>query len=99
MDFRPLGTALLATPPGKLVVFHDVEVARLILPAGKEIFEYRGRGSWIAQCLEGKVEVTALGKTQLLEAGHFLYLPKSEPHTLKGIENASLLLTTILPHA
>ena len=49
------------------------------------------------QCLEGKVAFTAFGKTQNLEAGNVLCLPTSDPHTVKGIENASLLLTTLLP--
>ena len=40
---------------------------------------------------------TAFGQTQNLEAGKLLYLPTGEPHTVKGIENASLLLTILLP--
>jgi quercetin dioxygenase-like cupin family protein len=39
------------------------------------------------------VTFTAFGKMQNLEAGKLLYLPMGEPHTVKGIENASLLLT------
>ena len=42
--------------------------------------------------------VTAFGKTQNLEAGKLLYFPNGEPHTVKGIENASLLLTIFLPN-
>jgi quercetin dioxygenase-like cupin family protein len=49
------------------------------------------------QCLEGRVAFTASGKTQTLEAGHLLYLPTGEPHSVKGIENASLLVTVLLP--
>jgi quercetin dioxygenase-like cupin family protein len=48
-------------------------------------------------CLEGRVALTALGKTQNVETGMLLYLPEGEPHTVKGIENASLLLTVLLP--
>ena len=44
-----------------------------------------------------RVAFTAFGKTQNLEAGKLLYLPTGEPHTVKGIENASLLLTILLP--
>ena len=39
----------------------------------------------------------AFGKTQNLEAGKLLYLATGEPHKVKGIENASLLLTVLLP--
>jgi quercetin dioxygenase-like cupin family protein len=49
------------------------------------------------QCLEGKVAFTAFGKAQTLEAGKLLYLPTGEPHTVKGIEDASPLLTVLLP--
>ena len=51
----------------------------------------------VVQCLEGRVAFTAFGKTQTLEAGKLLYLPTGEPHTVKGVENASLLLTILLP--
>jgi quercetin dioxygenase-like cupin family protein len=47
--------------------------------------------------LEGKVAFTAFGKTQTLEARTLLYLPTGEPHTVKGVENASLLLRILLP--
>jgi len=51
----------------------------------------------IVHCLEGRVAFTALGKTQVLEAGKLLDLPAGEPHALKGIEDASLLLTILAP--
>ena len=50
------------------------------------------------QCLEGRVAFTAFGQMQILEAGKMLYLPTGERHTVKGIENASLLLTILLPN-
>ena len=37
------------------------------------------------------------GTTHDLEAGHLLYLPAGEPHSLRGIEAGSLLLTIVLP--
>ncbi len=40
---------------------------------------------------------TVYGKEQNLEAGKLLYLPSGEPHSVKGIEDASLLLTVLLP--
>jgi len=43
------------------------------------------------------VAFTAFGKAQNLEAGKLLFLPTGEPHSVKGIENASLLLTVLLP--
>ena len=49
------------------------------------------------QCLEGKIAFTACGQTHDLEAGHLLHLPAGEPHSLRGIEDGSLLLTVVSP--
>jgi quercetin dioxygenase-like cupin family protein len=74
-----------------------MEVIRLIVPAGKEINEHRAKGEVIVHCLEGLVHLTAFGKAQPLRAGELMYLPTGEAHTVKGIENSSLLLTILLP--
>lgn len=97
VDVRPLGPALAATPTTTLVRGDRVEVIRLVVPADKEIGEHRAKGEIVVQCLEGRVAFTALGTTQTLEAGKLLYLPAGEPHAVKGVENASLLLTVLLP--
>jgi len=75
----------------------NLEVIRLVVPAGKDIEEHKAKGEIVVQCLEGSVAFTALGKTQTLEAGKLLFLPRGEPHKVKGIEDASLLLTILLP--
>jgi quercetin dioxygenase-like cupin family protein len=97
VDVRPLGAALASAQTKTLVRAEQVEVIRLVVPAGKEIQEHQAKGEIVVHCLEGKVAFTAFGKTQNLEAGKFLYLPTGEPHTVKGIESASLLLTVLLP--
>jgi quercetin dioxygenase-like cupin family protein len=97
VDVRPLGANLTTAQTRTLLRAEQVEVIRLIVPAGKEIHEHRAKGEIIVQCLEGRVDFTALGKTQQLQAGELLYLPTGEAHTVKGIENASLLLTILLP--
>ena len=97
VDVRPLGAALASAQTGTLVRAEQVEVIRLVVPAGKEIKEHQAKGEIVVQCLEGRVAFTAFGKTQDLEAGKLLYLPTGEPHSVKGIEDASLLLTVLLP--
>jgi quercetin dioxygenase-like cupin family protein len=97
VDARPLGAALASTPTRTLVRAEQVEVIDLVVPAGKQIEEHKAKGEIIVHCLEGRVSFTAFGKTQNLEAGKLLYLPTGEPHSVKGIENASLLLTILLP--
>ena len=97
VDVRPLGSALASAQTKTLVRAEQVEVIRLVVPAGKEIEEHKAKGEIIVHCLEGKVAFTAFGKTQNLEAGKLFYLPTDEPHSVKGVENASLLLTILLP--
>src|SRR5579871_2348644 len=97
VDVRPLASALASAQTTTLVRAEQVEVIRLVVPAGKQIEEHKAKGEIVVQCLEGRVTFTAFGKTQTLEAGNLLYMPKGEPHSVKGIENASLLLTVLLP--
>jgi quercetin dioxygenase-like cupin family protein len=97
VDVRPLGPALASAQTTTLVRAEQVEVIRLLVPAGKDIAEHKAKGEIVVQCLEGRVAFTAFGKTQNLEAGKLLYLPTGEPHSVKGIDNASLLLTILLP--
>ena len=49
-------------------------------------------GTAVLHCLEGRVAVSVRGLTSELAAGHLLYLPGGEPHALRGVEDASLLL-------
>jgi quercetin dioxygenase-like cupin family protein len=97
VDVRPLGSALASSQTTTLVRTDQVEVIRLVVPAGKDIAEHKAKGEIVVQCLEGRVTFTAVGKTHNLEAGKLLYLPTGAPHSVKGIENASLLLTILLP--
>jgi quercetin dioxygenase-like cupin family protein len=93
----PLGSALQRTKTTTLVKTGDLEVIRLVVPAGKEIPTHKAPGPITVQCLEGRVSFTAQGQSQELHAGTFLYLTSAEPHSLKGIEDSSLLVTILLP--
>lgn len=95
----PLEAALAGSKTATLVKTADLELIRLVVPAGKEISTHKARGVITVQCLEGKVEFTAHGRTQELAAGELLHLAAGEPHSLKGLADASLLVTLLLPHA
>jgi quercetin dioxygenase-like cupin family protein len=97
VDVRPLGSALASAQTTTLLRADQVEVRRLVVPAGKEIAEHKTKGEVVVYCLEGRVVYTAFGKAHNLVAGKLLYLPTGEPHSVKGIENASLLVTVLLP--
>lgn len=55
------------------------------------------RGEIVVQCLEGQVAITGSAKTQSLHAGEVLYLSAGEPHSVEGVEEASLLLSILPP--
>jgi quercetin dioxygenase-like cupin family protein len=95
VDVRPLGAALATTATRTLVKTEAVTVVRMVVPAGKEIPTHTAKCELVVQCLEGKIAFTVFGKTHELEAGHLLYLPTGEPHSLRGIEDGSLLLTVL----
>jgi quercetin dioxygenase-like cupin family protein len=97
VDVRPLGTALASAHTRTLARSKSVELVRLIVRAGQEIPQHKSNGEVIIQCLEGRVSLTALGRTQELELGSLLELPADEAYLLKGVEDASVLLTTIVP--
>jgi nucleotide-binding universal stress UspA family protein/quercetin dioxygenase-like cupin family protein len=97
VDVRPMGSALASAQTRTLVRTTAVEVVRLIVRAGQEIPQHKSPGEIIVHCLEGRVALTALGTTQVLKTGKLLHLPASEPHAFEGIEDASLLLTILIP--
>ena len=92
----PLGTGLCSSKTMTLAKTADLELIRLVLPAGKEIPTHKAPGQIIVQCLEGRVAFTAEGKTEELTAGQLLYLSAGEPHAVKGIDDSSLLVTLLL---
>lgn len=95
VDVRPLGAALATSKTTSLFKAQHVEVIRIVLQAGKELPTHKAPGEIIVQCLEGRIAFTALDQTQELTAGQLLYLGAGEPHSLKAIENASLLVTIV----
>jgi quercetin dioxygenase-like cupin family protein len=97
VNVRPLGATLTTGQTKTLVRADDVEVIRIVVPAGKEIPEHKAKGEIIVQCLEGEIAFTAFGKTQTLQAGDLLYLPTAQPHAVRGVKDASFLLTVLLP--
>jgi quercetin dioxygenase-like cupin family protein len=74
----------------------EMELARLVVPQNKEFPNHHVPGAIVVHCVQGKIELTAMGKTQELQEGQLLYLMPGEPHSLKGIEDAVIVLTVFL---
>ncbi len=69
VNLRPLGAALATTETKTLVKTKDIEVIRLIVPAGKEIPAHKAKGEIVVQWREkwllppsARVRISKLGK-------------------------------------
>jgi quercetin dioxygenase-like cupin family protein len=89
----PLGPALASARTETLLKTPELDLLRLVVPAGKEIPEHKAPGAITVHCLEGAVDFTAGGRTRRLGAGQLLYLPGGALHALRGVEDASVLVT------
>lgn len=96
INLSPLGPQLINTTSTALFKTAELEVMRLVLPAGKKLLNHHVPGTITLQCLEGVVEVQAQHQTQTLQAGEMLYLEGGEPHELHATQDASVLLTVAL---
>lgn len=96
VDIGPLGTNFAQARTTTLVKTETLEIIRLVVPSGKEIPRHQAPGEITVQCLEGRVMFTAGGESQDLKVGQLLYLASEVPHSLRGIEDASVLLTIML---
>ncbi len=96
VDIRPLGVAIADSKTTALVKTHQFEIIRMVLIENKEIPVHTAKGDIIVQCLEGHVAFSTMGKKLELQAGHMLFLKADEPHSLKAVEDSSLLLTILL---
>ena len=96
VDLRPLGEALAKTETTALVKTDDFEAIRLVLRKGQEVcHDHEVEGMVTLYCIEGRVALTASGATRDLPAGHWVYLMRHDPHTLRAIEDSSVLLTVM----
>jgi quercetin dioxygenase-like cupin family protein len=97
IDVRPLADRLEGEKTRALVKTDGLEIIRLIVPRDKEIPPHATNGAITVQCLEGRVAFTAEGVRRELAAGEMLYLEGAQSHSIRGIDDASLLLTITFP--
>lgn len=96
VDVRPLGDRLAGERNTALFKSDDLEVIRLVMPAGEGVPLHQVAGEATLQCLEGRLRVDAQGREQVLEAGQLLYVPGGMPHAITALSPASALLTIAL---
>jgi quercetin dioxygenase-like cupin family protein len=96
ISVRPFGAQLTNTQTTTLVKTDSLELIRLVLPAGKEIDRHEVSGEITLQCLEGHVHIRGEKTECELTAGHLIYAPAFETHSLRAETDSSLLLTIML---
>jgi quercetin dioxygenase-like cupin family protein len=96
IDVRPLGAALAATPTHALYKSDTIEVARIVLAAGKALPQHAVPGPITVQCLEGAVDFELPAGVTRLSAGELICVEGGTPHALRAVADASLLLTIVL---
>ncbi|WP_439517530.1 cupin domain-containing protein [Hydrogenophaga sp.] len=75
----------------------QLEVIRLRLPVGKTMPMHKVAGQITVQCLEGEIDFETPEGVKRLQAGQLLFLLGGVPHSLLAVEDASVLVTIVLP--
>ncbi len=97
VDLSPFGPDLHEAQTTALVKTDSFEAIRLVLKAGGKIPVHAVSGRFTLHCLEGRVAIDLPGRSLELAAAQWVYLDGSVPHALRAIDDASLLLTIMLP--
>ena len=95
VDLQPLGEGLQSARTTALVKSDAFEAVRLVVPAGKEIPPHQVSGQITLHCLEGRVLLGLADSTLELSSGQWVYLDGGARHSVKGIEDSSVLLTIL----
>lgn len=96
VSVRPLGAALAGARTTALLKAAQLEVVRVVLPAGATMREHQTPGEITVLCIEGRIEFSTPTGTQMMEAGDFIHLRGGEPHALRAKADASALVTICL---
>jgi len=91
----PLGSKLENARTVTLIKTDGFELLRLVVPEGRTIPPHQAPGTVIIQCVEGDIELTALGRSTQMVSGDLLYLPPRVIHSLQATVNSSLLVTIL----
>ena len=96
IDVHPFGPRLAHEKTVALFKSHDLEVIRMVLPAGKRMPEHRVSGGLVLHCIEGRLQVEVGDQQHALHAGQLLHLPGNVAHAVSALEDSSALLTIAL---
>lgn len=78
-----------------LVKTDTFEAIHLVVRAGDYIPGHKVAGTLSLYCIEGEVALDKTDGERRLEAGDWVYLAPGAPHALRGITDASLVMTIL----
>lgn len=96
INVRPLAEGLHDVKSHSLLKTDKLQLMRVVLLAGQSMPEHHVSGDITLQCLEGEVLVNTPKNSCPLVAGELIAVPAQEPHSVRAISDASLLLTILL---
>lgn len=98
VEFAPMGPANADVQTSAIIKTDQFEVIRLVVHAGVEVPKHDVPGKITLHCLEGHVELGLEGSVVELHPNQWVYLDGGARHSLKGIDDSSVLLTIFFPH-
>ncbi len=96
IDIRPFESNLKSETTKALYKSRHLEVFRMILLAGKAMPAHQVAGETTVQCIEGCIELTAAGTSQVMRSGDLICLAGGAIHALRAVEDSSVLVTILL---
>ncbi len=96
VNVGPLGVRLSEQKTVALFKTGQLEVIRLVLPAGKSLPPHKVAGDITIHCIEGRLDVQADDGSHEIAAGQLLYLRGGVMHGVVALEDASALVTIVL---
>jgi quercetin dioxygenase-like cupin family protein len=89
----PLGAGLAGAKTTALLKTPSLTVLRLVVRAGHDVPTHTAPGDATVHCLEGAIDFRVGDRTVRVAAGQLLYLTAGTLHALRGVEDASVLVT------
>lgn len=96
INIRPLGSTITTTRTTALYKTQHLEVFRVVLLAGREMPEHQVVGELTVQCIEGNVEFSIGSTRDVMRPGDLKCLAGGIPHSLRALEDSSVLVTLLL---
>ncbi len=78
-----------------IVKTDNLELIRLTLSPEREMDTHQVAGPSVIHCLDGRIVVDAMGKSEELGPGQLMHLAPNEPHAVRAREESHALLTVM----